>query len=375
MTKTIITNVRVFDGEAVSGPRTFVIDGPTIGGAVADSTDGPAAHTIDGTGHTLLPGLIDAHVHAAVPEDLDTLARHGVTTALDMGAMPPGTFEKLRAAAAEKRTATYLSAGIPAFAPHADIVKFAAMVGMTGLEAHAVGDGAAGGEAYVAARLADGVHHIKAYADEPGLTQEQLDAVARAARAAGKLSVAHALHHGAYERALAARFDVLTHVPLEMALDAKLVDQAVAQGTICVPTLSILQLGEQMAKEHPRPDGRKQEYALARDSVVAMREKGVPILAGSDSNSLPAMPHLHGESSWDEMELLADAGMSPLEVLQASTVLVAKYFSLHDRGSIKPGLRADLVLVEGNPTDQIGDIRKVKHVWIEGENFELHQEP
>ncbi|WP_254873746.1 hypothetical protein [Streptomyces sp. CAI-21] len=81
-TATALTHVRVFDGERLREPGTVVIDGPLIG------TDPAGARVVDCRGATLLPGLIDAHVHVRDAGTLDRLAHHGVTTALDMGGWP-----------------------------------------------------------------------------------------------------------------------------------------------------------------------------------------------------------------------------------------------------------------------------------------------
>ena len=77
--KIALTNVRVFDGRELRGPTTVVIEGGIVG------NDPVGARVIDAGGTTLLPGLIDAHVHLLEERHLQQLAAFGVTTALDMG--------------------------------------------------------------------------------------------------------------------------------------------------------------------------------------------------------------------------------------------------------------------------------------------------
>ena len=103
--KIALTNVRVFDGRELRGPATVVIEGGVVG------NDSAGAPIIDADGATLLPGLIDAHVHLLNEGHLQQLADFGVTTALDMGAWPPAMVDSLR-----NRTgmADIRSAGIPA---------------------------------------------------------------------------------------------------------------------------------------------------------------------------------------------------------------------------------------------------------------------
>jgi imidazolonepropionase-like amidohydrolase len=64
--------------------------------------------------------------------------------------------------------------------------------------------------------------------------------------------------------------------------------------------------------------------------------------------------------------LLIDAGLSSVEALRAATVLPAQYFGLHDRGVIKPGRRADLVLIDGDPIADIHATRLIRRVWCAG---------
>lgn len=73
-----------------------------------------------------------------------------------------------------------------------------------------------------------------------------------------------------------------------------------------------------------------------------------------------------GSSLHDELENLMEAGMTSLEALRAATVLPARYFGLRDRGVVKEGMRADLVLVGGNPLVDIRATRDVRRVWIGG---------
>jgi len=76
-----------------------------------------------------------------------------------------------------------------------------------------------------------------------------------------------------------------------------------------------------------------------------------------------------GISLHQELELLVGAGLSSVRALQAATSLPAKYFNLQDRGVIKPGFRADLVLVRGDPIANISVTREIERVWIGGVEF------
>jgi imidazolonepropionase-like amidohydrolase len=109
-------------------------------------------------------------------------------------------------------------------------------------------------------------------------------------------------------------------------------------------------------------------YAAARDSVAAAYRAGVPVLAGTDANADAGSPAAvsHGDSLHHELELLVNAGLSSLDALRAATSRPARYFGLGDRGAVEPGRRADLVLIGGDPLQDIRATRSIRRVWCGG---------
>jgi predicted amidohydrolase YtcJ len=104
----------------------------------------------------------------------------------------------------------------------------------------------------------------------------------------------------------------------------------------------------------------------ARATAEAIRQlarRRVPILAGTDA---PAPGQTYGASLHGELALLVRAGLTPMQALAAATSAPARVFRLSDRGRIRPGLRADLVLVEGDPTRDIRATRRIALVWKRG---------
>jgi imidazolonepropionase-like amidohydrolase len=99
-----------------------------------------------------------------------------------------------------------------------------------------------------------------------------------------------------------------------------------------------------------------------------MYRAGVPILAGTDANAAAGVPAAirHGVSLHHELELLVEAGLSPLDALRGATSRPAHYFGLADRGLIEPGRRADLVLIDGNPLQDITATRSIRRIWCGG---------
>jgi imidazolonepropionase-like amidohydrolase len=354
--KIALTNVRVFDGRELRRLSTVVIEGGIVG---CDST---GARIIDAGGATLLPGLIDAHVHLLEQPHLQRLAAFGVTTALDMGAWPPSMVDSLR-----NRTgmADIRSAGIPATTPGS------AHSHLPGYPAGELVDGPSGAAQFVADRIAEGANYIKLIADIPGPDQETLDALVLASHLYGRLTVAHAVSTAALDMALQAGVDMVTHVPLDRPLTESTAARILAQQCVSIPTLTMMKgIADRFAAAAPQPKAvaAGPNYEAARASVAELHRAGVPILAGTDANAGPGIPFSprHGESLHDELELLFDAGLSTVEALRAATVLPAQHFGLRDRGVIEPGRRADLVLIDGDPVADIRATRQIRQVWCAG---------
>ncbi|XVU27731.1 amidohydrolase family protein [Actinoplanes sp. CA-054009] len=358
-----LTDVRVFDGHRLTDPTTVVIDGTVIGTFIDAASDAASngafvgaaadgAEVVDGGGATLLPGLFDAHVHLLSPADLDALARHGVTTALDMACWPAERVDSFRGRVPDIR-----SAGVPAIGPGGNHAR------MPGMPAEAILTRPDQAGPFVARRVAEGSDYIKVVIEGDLLDQETIDAVVAHGKANGKLTVAHASSLDAYRRAVRAGADVITHAPRDGVLDAGTVARMAEQGQIAVPTLAMMEAvinGARIPGE---------DYGHSRDSVAALHAAGVPIVAGTDAFSGPAPipnPVTHGPGLHHELALLVGAGLSPAEALRAATSLAARHFGLTDRGAVRPGLRADLLLIDGDPLSDITATRRIRRIWSAG---------
>nr|WP_231503717.1 amidohydrolase family protein [Paenibacillus sp. 1-18] len=104
-------------------------------------------------------------------------------------------------------------------------------------------------------------------------------------------------------------------------------------------------------------------------NVMDLHRAGVDILVGTDVAPVP-VPNLgglaHGASVHHEMQLLVEAGFTPIEALQSATSKPARCFGLNDRGRIAEGALADFILVNGDPTTNISDTLSIKSVWFKG---------
>jgi imidazolonepropionase-like amidohydrolase len=352
MTRSLLRSVLVYRDGVFGEPEDVVIDGGVIGTGPADGTDAA-------TGGYLIPGLIDCHVHLYGPDTLSALAAYGVTTGLDMSSPAP-----LVAALRGLRGVTDIRS--PLMAASSPLSAHAARMKDIPAAADALVAGVADVDAWISRHVDQGADYIKIVIDLPGFDQPTVDALVAAAHAHDRKVVAHASRSDAVAMAHLAGVDILTHAPLDRPIAEAEAAELVAAGTVIVPTLTMMHgiVDNLRAKGVPGP-----AYEPARASVAALHAAGMPILAGTDANSTPAAPAspVFGDSLHEELGLLVEAGLTPVEALDAATSVAAEHFELADRGRIAPGMRADLVLLAADPTVDIAATRTIRGVWLAGE--------
>jgi imidazolonepropionase-like amidohydrolase len=350
------------------------------------------AEIIDGRGRTLMPGLMDAHVHlgANAEANLRQALSLGVTTVFDMGASTSELVDVLvtlrsadRGDLADVRIAG-LMAGMP--------------VGTGAGPSPGVRD-AAEAAAFVDARISGGSDYIKILYDDgawrgtpyPMLDLETVTALIASAHERSLLAVVHAMAAEQRAReAIGARADGLVHLFFGPSVAPDFADLAKNNGTFVIPTLGVMHetcgrmVGESVVDDpllgpYIRPelrpamsmqaaaDGVDVSCEGADDAVRQLARAGVPILTGTDS---PVPSQTYGASVHSELAALVDTGLTPIQALTAATSAPAQAFGLSDRGRISPGLRADLVLVEGDPTRDILATRRIVMVWKRGVSVE-----
>ena len=383
----IFRGVRVFDGaRVISKADVAVRDGriEAVGPSVATT---PGAQVIDGTGKTLLPGLIDAHAHVWTRSALKQQLMLGVTTVLDMFTsveFAAGMRKEQRARQADDRADLY-SAGTLITAPGGHGTEY-------GIQIPTLSDPAAA-QAFVDARIAEGSDYIKLVLDDgsaygahwPTLSRETLTAAIAAAHKRGKLTVVHIGTLQDAEEAINAGADGLAHLFSGPRSDPNFGELAAAHHLFVIPTLTVLDSvcgtpgGEPLTADARLvpylglsdienlktgfPSGSKRSCDGARQAVKQLKAAGVPILTGDDVPNPGTAP---GATEHRELELLVEAGLTPAEALAAATSAPARAFHLDDRGSIVPGKRADLLLVNGDPTADITATRDIAGVWKGG---------
>jgi imidazolonepropionase-like amidohydrolase len=359
MSETIaITNVKVFDGNALTGERTVVIDH----GVISDATT--AERRVDGQHGILLPGFIDSHVHLRELAELEQGTHWGCTTMLDMGTQSMAVTDSLRH---RKGLADIRGSGNTASAPGG------MQTTRMGMPLSSAVSGPADASRFVADRVAEGADYIKVIVEDPrimgsaALDRASIAALAEAAHHAGLIIIAHVTTIAALTIAAEAGVDILTHAPLDAVVDENLAFSIAQKGIVSVPTLTMMRSVASIAAHLPT-HGAGTDYAHARSTVTAFRRAGITILAGTDANQAPGSPAKikHGEALHDELGLLVEAGLTPIEALRSATVVPAQYFGFTDRGVIEAGRRADLVLIDGDPTQDITATRAIRGVWVAG---------
>lgn len=353
-----ITHVRVFDGNGLTDERTVVIEH----GVIFEATTGE--RTVDGRHGTLLPGFIDSHVHLRSVAELERGTHWGCTTMLDMAAPSMAITDDLR-----HRTglADIRGAGNPASAPGG--IQTTRM----GFPASSEVTGPADASRFVAERVAEGADYIKIIVEDPArmgpaaFDVATITALVEAAHQAGLKAIAHVTAVTAFKNAAEAGVDILTHAPIDAGVDEELARSLAQRGIVSVPTLIMMHSVASRLKHLPT-HGAGSDYAYARATVSTLHRAGVPILAGTDANagSVSPAPVPHGEALHEELRLLVEAGLTPIEALRSATVTPAAFFGFTDRGVIEAGRRADLLLVEGDPTQDIAATRAIRGIWVAG---------
>lgn len=407
-----VTVVDVETGGALPDRTVLVLGGAIAAIGPAASIDVPADVTrIDGHGRWLIPGLWDMHVHLtdATERALPALVAWGVTGVRDAG----GDLDLLDRWKAEIAAGDRVGPRIVRAGPYVDGYKPAAPYRLTVDDA----DDARAAVAYVQARGADFVkiHNgvpreaffaLAGEANERGIPfagHVPLVVTPSEAARAGQASLEHAVTF--FEGTFAAS---LPRDPKAMmdGLEAFLASGADtlaarlrAEGTYVTPTLvpSVLRGRRVELADHPLPcletvaPSLKEQWdrffpvterdrapgvealrAAFAERLVAftgiLRAGGVPILAGTDLAARDVCP---GVALHDELALLVDAGLEPIDALRSATIVPARFLGAADSlGSIAVGKRAELVLLEADPRVDVANTSRIVAVIADGRLYD-----
>ena len=381
---------RVFDGVNPQPHANWsvLVEGDKIV-AAGPAVEAPAeARVIDLPGTTLMPGMIEGHSHLFLHPYNETLwddqvlheplavrtARAvvhaektlmaGFTTERDLGtegagfadvgirqAIDQGIIPGPRMIVATKAIVARGAYGPKGFEPGLAIPQGAQEVAGVDEMVRAVRDQIAGGATVIKFYSDD--HWGRGEPTRVTLSQAELDAGVAAAHDAGRQVSVHATTSEGMMRAIRAGADTIEHGYGGTAEVFRLMAQK--KIALC-PTLAASEAYaryfEKWNGQEPAPESVQEN----RRSFQLAMKAGVPICMGGDVGV-----YTHGEN-WLEMDAMRRAGMRPDQVLIAATSGNARIFNLSDRGAIRPGLLADLVAVEGDPTQDTSAVRRVRLV-------------
>jgi imidazolonepropionase-like amidohydrolase len=219
------------------------------------------------------------------------------------------------------------------------------------------------------------------------LDRPTVAALVEAAHRRGKLAVAHIGSEQQARDVISAGVDGLAHLFVGETASLDFGRFAAEHHIFVIPTLTILYpscgmgdganilKNEALAKSidaHFREtllwtSEAKTSCEGTKQALRQLHEAAVPILAGTDA---PGAGTTYGASLHWELEHLVDLGLSPAEALAAATSVPAAKFGMNDRGRIAPGMRADLLFVDGDVSKDITDTRKIVGIWKRGVRFE-----
>jgi imidazolonepropionase-like amidohydrolase len=334
---TVFRNARVLDvrtGTAQTA-QTIVVENGRIrarGGTVVVPGQ---ARVIDGSGLTLLPGLMDAHVHltlAGQPADnaLRTV-QAGFTSVADLGSAGGGAVRLKSSITAGSVIGPNIIAAGSWIGGRSGVCEFGGSTIRGAAEAARVADAdVKAGAELLKLCITNWLRVTTAFPDSIELTTEEINTVA-----ARRLPMAaHALNRAGVAAALSANVKLLAHTPVVDSVTAS----TLAQRRICVATTMTTLL-------------RADSTGELRQSFSRLRRAGVPMVLGTDAGVLP-----HGRNA-EELVTLVSLGMTPLQALQSATIVPAQCFGLESAFDLRDGATADIIAVRGDPLQDISTLR------------------
>jgi len=390
----LLRPAQVFDGvDPQPHPGwSVLVDADKIVGVGPNLTAPAGTRTIDLPGTTLMPGMIEGHSHLflhpyneakwddqvlheplalrtarAVVHAQKTLMA-GFTTERDLGtegagyadvglkqAIDKGIIPGPRLLVATKANVARGAYGPKGFEPGVAVPQGAEEISGADEMTRAARDQIAAG-ADVIKMYAD-YHYLPGEPSRPTMTQAELAAGVAVAHDAGRLAAAHATTAEGMRRAALAGVDTIEHGYGGTPDVFKLMHD---KGIALCPTLGASEAYARYFQgwngQEPAPDSVQENRRAFRQAMKA----GVPICMGGDVGVFA-----HGQN-WLEMEAMQHAGMAPAQVLVAATSGNARIFHLADRGRLEPGLLADLVAVDGDPTRDVAAVEHVRFVMKDG---------
>jgi imidazolonepropionase-like amidohydrolase len=350
----IIENVKVFDGEAIIASTSVKVENGVIVEVAAKIKTSDGIEIIDGKGKTLMPALSNAHVHAWAPESLKEAAKAGVLNVMDMHGVE--TYQNaMRQLKDSTNYANYYVAGYAATAPEGHGTQFGFPVPTLTKPEDA--------KQFIADRVKANVDHIKIILEpwKATLDSATVAELIKEAHKAEKIAVVHISRLENAVDVISNDADGLVHIWWDKELEPnRLRELSEEKSFFVIPTLlTTIKVFKTM--------GSASEQFLSKEQlqseVKKMYEAGIPILAGTDP---PNIGINYGTDLYKELELISESGIPIIDVLKAGTSNIIKAFGLEKTGFIKVGYMADLILIDGDVTEDVSVLSNSKVIWKNG---------
>lgn len=350
----VIENVKVFDGEKVIASTSVKVENGVITEIAKTIKTSDGTEIIDGKDKTLLPALSNAHVHAWAPTSLTEAAKAGVLNVMDMHGVEPYQ-SAMRQLKDSTNYARFYVAGYAATAPEGHGTQYGFPVPTLTKPEDA--------KKFIADRVKANVDHIKIIV-EPWKTTLDSETVAELIKETHKAEKIAVVHISRLEDAvdvISNDADGLVHIWWDKEFETdKLKELSENKSFFVIPTLLTT---TEVFKSFGDGADKFLTKAQLLSEVKKMYEAGVPILAGTDP---PNAGINYGTDLYKELELISASGIPTVEVLKAGTSNITKAFGIKNTGFIKVGYKADLILVEGDITEDIKVINNTKTIWKDG---------
>jgi imidazolonepropionase-like amidohydrolase len=373
-------------------------------------TTPPGAVRVNFTGKTIIPALIDAHVHLGyqvgltfaadnftrqtLVDQLNRYAYVGIAAVLSLGTEPGDLPFQIREEqdAGTLGGALFLAAGrgiaAPDAGPGTPELKAAAYGVTTEDEARRA----------VREQVAHKVAFVKIWVDDRNGTVQKLSpalyrAVIDEAHKLNTRVIAHIYYLDDAKDLARAGVDAFAHLVRDKDVDAELIGLMKQHGIAQMPNLAISEnaihaaapawLGAPLLREvqpaavidrvrdsygrrPPEAIARAQAtYAAMERSLAALNAAGITIVLGTDDGAV--RDHFYAYTAHRELTLLAHAGMAPARILDVATRATAAFLRLPDLGTLEPGQRADFVVLTANPLDNIANTQQIDAVYLRGQ--------
>ncbi len=357
----VIKDVRLFDGEIVKEKTSVLIENGEIS-KVSPSIKGRYT-IVDGAGKTLIPAMTNAHVHAWSILSLKQAAKAGVLNVLDMHGVEMMQ-NMMKQYNDSTHYANYVVAGAAATVPEGHGTQFGFPT-PTLTKPEEASD-------FIQRRVDGGADFIKIILEpwKKTLTPETVYALINEAHKRNKIAVVHVSKMKDALKVLSNKADGLVHIWRDTIMpEASFKNLVQNNKFFVIPTLLTNAKGyERAIKRNPKAKllAKKELFG----EIKRLHDAGVTLLAGTDP---PNFEINYGTDLHKEIIFFVEAGLSELEALKAATSAPAAAFSLKKQGFIKEGFMANMVLIDGNPLENIELISKINSVWKAGKKVKLHE--